>query len=178
MSHKSLIVKLGAIGDVACVLPGAWKLHQTGSEINWLCGKAVAPLLSCYSWVRPIVVDDAKLLSGNRVDMIWEVIGTWTKLLGSSYDLCAVLQYDWRFRVLTLPVRARRSISLNQTERVFRLVSERHHSAEYARILCGLPDEYREENVPPLSPDSLPPPPLPREGRIRIGLAPGVRSTP
>lgn len=173
MSHKSLIVKLGAIGDVACVLPGAWKLHQSGSEIDWLCGKVVAPLLSCYSWVHPIVVDDAKLMGGNRVDTIREVIATWGKLLGSSYDLSAILQYDRRFRVLTLPVHARRSISFSHTERASRLVSERHHSAEYARILCGLPDEYHEENVAPQSPDFLPSNPLPRNGKVRIGLAPG-----
>lgn len=173
MTNKSLIVKLGAIGDVACVLPAAWKLHQSGSEIDWLCGKVVAPLLSCFSWVRPIVVDDARLLGGKRVDAVQEILQTWGSLFGRSYDLCAILQYDRRFRILTLPVRARRSIALEPDNRAFKLVSERHHTAEYARILCGMPDEYCEANMAPVEPDRMPSNPLLRTGKVRIALAPG-----
>jgi len=173
MTRKSLIVKLGAIGDVATVLPAAWKLRQSGSEVDWLCGKSVAPLLSCYSWVRPIVVDDARLLGESRARAILEVLRTWRSLFGSSYDLCAVLQYDRRFRLLTLPVRARRSIALDWKKRASQLVSERHHTAEYARILCDLKDEYRTENLAPLAPDRLPENPLPRSGKTRIALVPG-----
>jgi len=113
------------------------------------------------------------LLGGSRVDAIRELIRTWRILLGSSYDLCAVLQYDRRFQILTFPVRARRSIALNQDSRVFKLVSERHHSAEYARILCDLPDAYCDENVAPLFPDFLPSNPMPLTEKVRIALAPG-----
>lgn len=173
MTRRSLIVKLGAIGDVATVLPAAWKLYQSGSAIDWLCGKSVLPLLSCYSWVRPIAVDDGRLFSSHRRDAILELMRTWRKLLGSSYDLCAVLAYDRRYRMLTLPVRARRTIALDWKDRKFKLVSERHHTAEYARILCDWKDEYRTENLPPLEPDVLPPNPLPRNGKIRIALVPG-----
>lgn len=174
MTRKSLIVKLGSIGDVASVLPAAWKLHQSrDTAIDWLCGKVVAPLLSCYSWVHPIVVNDARMLGGSRIDAIGELLRTWKNLIGSSYDLCAVLQYDRRYRLLALPVRARRTVALDWDARAFQLVSERHHSAEYARILCDLPDGYRSENFGPLAPDRLPENPLPRESRTRIALAPG-----
>jgi heptosyltransferase-2 len=173
MTRKSLIVKLGAIGDVATVLPAAWKLHQSGSEIYWLCGKTVAPLLSCYSWIRSIVVDDAKLLGGRRISAFGEVLRTWRKFAGSSYDLCAVLQYDRNYRILTLPVRARRSVSLDRDGRAFKLVGERHHSAEFARILCDLPDEYRAENLAPVAPDLLPANPIPPNGKTRVALVPG-----
>jgi heptosyltransferase-2 len=173
MSRKALIVKLGAIGDVASVLPAAWKLHRSGAEIDWLCGTTVAPLLSCYSWVRPIVVNDARLLGRRRAGAIWELLRTWGKLAGSSYDLCAVLQYDRKYRILTLPVRAHRSIALDQDARAFKLVSERHHSAEFERILCDQPDEYRTEDIAPVPPDLLPTNPLPPKGRIRIALVPG-----
>src|SRR5580658_3453457 len=161
MTRKSLIVKLGAIGDVAAVLPAAWKLHQSGSEVHWLCGRTVAPLLSCYSWVRPIVVDDVRLLRNGSASAIGEVLRTWRKLMGQSYDLCAVLQYDRKYKLLTLPVRSRRSICLDQHAREFKLVGERHHSAEFARILCALPDEYRADNFAPVTPDLLPPNPIP-----------------
>jgi heptosyltransferase-2 len=173
MIRKTLIVKLGAIGDVAAVLPAAWKLHRAGLEIDWLCGKTVAPLLSCYSWIHPIVVDDTRLLGGRRLSAIWETLLTWLELFGSSYELCAVLQYDRRYRLLTLPVRASRSIALDREDRAFKLVGERHHSAEFARILSELPDEHRTENITPVAPDMLPPNPLPRNGKTRIALVPG-----
>lgn len=173
MNRKTLIVKIGAIGDVATVLPAAWNLHRSGSEIDWLCGKAVAPLLSCFSWIRPIIVDDARLLGGRRISAIGEILRTWRKLTGSSYELCAVLQYDRQYQILTLPVRTRRSIYLNREERAFKLVGERHHSAEFARILSDLPDEYRTENLAPVAPDLLPANPVPSNGKVRIALVPG-----
>ncbi len=173
MTRKTLIVKLGAIGDVAAVLPAVFKLHESGSEIHWLCGKTVAPLLSCYSWIRPIVVDDALLLGGSRMSAIGEMMRTWVKLIGSSYELCAVLQYDRRYRILTLPVRAHQSIAMSREDRALKLVGERHHSAEFARILSGLPDECRTENLTPVAPDLLPANPVPRNGKVRIALVPG-----
>lgn len=170
---KCLIVKIGAIGDIATVLPAAWKLHQSGSEIDWLCGKTVAPLLTCYNWVRPIVVNDAKLFGASKAAAAGELFRTWTKLFGTRYDLCAVLQYDRRYRILALPVRARRFISMNRNDRRFKLVSERHQTAEYARILCDQSDAYCTDNLAPLEPDSLPSNPMPRDTRVRIALVPG-----
>lgn len=189
---RSLIVKLGAIGDVASAIPAAWELHRSGSAIDWLCGKSVEPLLSCYSWIRPIVASDA-ILAGpgpgpGTAAAIAELLRIWIKLAGSSlaglslagsrYDLCAILQYDRRYRMLTLPVRARRTISLERDHREFKLVSERHHTAEFARILCNLPDRFRAENFAPVSPDRLPPCPMPRNGKTRVALAPGGARNP
>jgi heptosyltransferase-2 len=74
---------------------------------------------------------------------------------------------------LTAPVRARRSIALDHAARAFSLVGERHHSAEFARILCDLPDEYCAENCSPVAPDRLPLNPMPHNGKIRIALVPG-----
>jgi heptosyltransferase-2 len=62
---------------------------------------------------------------------------------------------------------------LSQQLRAFKLVSERHHSAEFARILCGLKDEYCAHNIAPVAPDRLPPNPMEPQGKIRIALAPG-----
>ncbi len=173
MRRKALIVKIGAIGDAALVLPAARKLYQSGLEIDWLCGKTIAPLLSCFSWVRPIVVDDTLLFGDCRARAFWQIMRTWSKLIGSSYDLCAILQYDRRYRILTLAARARRSIALSSHLRSLRLISERHHSAEYARILCGAPDGYCEENIALVTPDLLPPNPMDHDGKTRIALAPG-----
>ena len=173
MRSKSLIVKLGAIGDVASAIPAAWKLHQSGSEIDWLCGKVVVPLLSCYSWIRPITVNDGALFGGSAADKITEILRVWRQMIGASYDLCAILQYDSRYKALVVPVRARKTIVLKRHERAFRLVSERHHTAEFARILLGEPDRYLDQNLAPVPPDTLPANPLPRIEKIRIALAPG-----
>jgi heptosyltransferase-2 len=168
-----MIVKLGAIGDVASVIPAAFKLYQSGSEIDWLCGKVVAPLLSSYSWIRPIVVNDEVLFGGSAIDKVTEILKTWGRLFGVSYDLCAILQYDRRYKALVVPVRARKTILLTRQERSFRLVSERHHTAEFARILLGEPDGYSDQNLAPVPPDNLPTNPLPSIGKGRISLAPG-----
>lgn len=173
MTSKSLIVKLGAIGDVASAIPAVWKLHQSGSEIDWLCGKVVTPLLSCYSWIHPIPVNDKALFGDRAVDKVAEILRVWRRLIGASYDLCAILQYDRRYKALVVPVSARKTILLRRQERSFRLVSERHHTAEFARILLGEPDGYRDQNFAPVPPDVLPPNPLPATGKIRIALAPG-----
>lgn len=173
MTRRSLIVKLGSIGDVAMVLPAAWKLYKSGSQIDWLCGKSVATLLSCYSWVNPIIVDDSRLLGGDRFKAMAEMFRVWKVLAGASYDLCAVLVYDRRYRLLTLPIRATRRVVMDWNNRNFKLVSVRHHSAEYARILLGWKDEFRTENLAPVPPDNLPSNPLPKTGRIRVSLVPG-----
>ena len=137
MRRKSLIVKLGAIGDVASLIPAAWELHQSGTEIDWLCGKVVAPLLSCYSWINAIIVNDGALFRGSAVDKLTEMLRVWRKMFGASYDLCAILQYDARYKALIVPVRARKTIILDRQERAFRLVSERHHTAEFCAHSYG-----------------------------------------
>jgi heptosyltransferase II len=178
MSRISLIVKLGAIGDVACVLPAARELLNRGSQIHWLCGTAVASLLSCYSWVTPIVLDDELLLRRHNGKAIREIVRAWVTLTRARYDLCAILQYDRRYRILTLPVSAQRFIALERGSRPLHLVSERHHSVEYKRILCGLPDGFSERNLAPLPPDNLPPNPMPKTEKVRVALAPGGARNP
>lgn len=155
------------------VIPAARKLYESGSQIDWLCGKSVTSLLSCYSWINPIPVEDSRLFGGDRLKAMGEMIRVWRKLAGSSYDLCAVLVYDRRYRLLTLPIRAKRKVAMDWNNREFKLVSIRHHTAEYARILLNLKDEFRTENLSPVSPDNLPPNPLPKRGGTRVSLVPG-----
>ena len=51
---RALIVKFGAIGDVIMAIPAAHALYQQGFDIHWVCGRAVQPLLECYSWINVI----------------------------------------------------------------------------------------------------------------------------
>lgn len=174
---KVLIVKFGAIGDVVMALPAVHALHLQGATIDWICGRAVAPLLACYPWVRTIVVDDRAILTASTVRRAATIAGLWSRLAGCRYDLCATLYYDARYRVLTLPVRSARKLMLSRENRVLRLVGTRPHADEYARILLGEVDSCRPENRTPLRPERLPESPLPeKKASVRIGLVPGGAS--
>lgn len=134
-----LIVKLGAIGDVVMALP-AVKLfkERRGGEIHWMCGQTVAPLLRQFPFIDQLVeVDDRALLSSSRLASLREIARVWTKLAGRRYDTCAVLYYDWRYRLLVVPVRKKRLVTLSRLNRARRLLPDRYNGDEYARILLG-----------------------------------------
>ena len=175
---RTLIVKFGAIGDVLMAIPAAHQLHLAGHQVDWVCGPAVAPLLALYPWIQPIVADDRALIQGSRAARLGALAALWRILAGRRYDLSATLYYDPRYRLLTLPVRARRKLLLSQTDRGLRLLPGRHHTGEYARILLDLPDQVRPRPLSPVAPAGLPPSPLPRQaGRSRVVLAPaGARN--
>ena len=63
---------------------------------------------------------------------------------------------DRRYRILTLPIRARLKLSLSRQSRETTLLAGRHHTDEYARVLLGTEDGYREQSTPPVHPDRLP----------------------
>jgi heptosyltransferase-2 len=78
--------------------------------------------------------------------------------------------------VFTLPVRAARHLTLSRTERDRRILPTRSHADEFARILLNLKDTYREDSLPPLRPDRLPPSPLPEPKARRIAIVPAGAS--
>src|SRR5690242_8670376 len=170
---RVLLIKFGAIGDAIMAIPAAYALHRQGSEVYWVCGAAVAPLLACYDWIHPIAADDRAILQGSPTERIKALTSLWRAIGRTKYDLCAILYYDPRYRVLSLPVRAARKIMLSRSARETMLLEGRHHTDEYARILLGLADGERPESLAPVRPDRLPASPLPRiEGKPRIVLIP------
>ena len=173
-----LIVKLGAIGDVVMALPAAHALHQRGYRVDWICGRTVLPLLELFAWINPIVVDERTLLTGGWVAQAQAVLGLWRRLRAQGesrrYDLVATLYYDRRYRLLALPVRARKRLLLKHGVREMQLLPGRHHTDEYARILLGLKDEVRPLPLAPVQVprERLPEMPLVGSGR-RVVMAPG-----
>jgi heptosyltransferase II len=171
---SALIVKFGQIGDVIMAIPAAHALHQQGFEIHWVCGKTVRPLLECYSWINLIRADDKAILHGKPFERARSIAALWSQVAFSSYDLSAVLYYDRRYRLLTLPVRARRKVFLSQQSRATTLVAGRHHTDEYLRILMGNEDSCRDQSTPPVRPDHLPPSPWhTKSAPRRIAIVPG-----
>ncbi len=151
-----LIVRLGSIGDVLMLLPAVYELHKRGARIDWVCGKVVAPLLAMYPWVNRVEVDDHALYHGGRAGQARQLAGLWRRLAGRKYDVCAVLQYDRRYRWLAGVVRAGRRIELSHEDRERRLLPGRWHANEYARVLGLAGDGFREENMRLLRPEVVP----------------------
>ncbi len=175
---SALLIKFGAIGDVVMAIPAAHQLHLAGYTIDWVCGGAVAPILAAYDWIRPIVADDRAILLGSRTAKLVALSEVWRALPQLRYDLCATLYYDSRYKLLALPVRAKRKLMLSTTDRATRLIPGRHHTDEYARILLGREDGVRPTSLPPVRPDRIPLSPVVRSSsNPQVILAPaGARN--
>lgn len=156
LRKRALIIKFGAIGDVIMAIPAAYALSQQGFDVHWACGRAVQPLLACYSWLNVIPVDDKAILLGRSPERIKNIVRLWSEIGFKKYDLCATLYYDRRYRLLTLPIRASRKLALTRKSREITLLAGRHHTDEYARVLLGTEDGYREQSISPVRPDRLP----------------------
>lgn len=171
---KILIIKLGAIGDVVMAIPAALELHRAGFEVDWVCGVQVLPLLELYTWIRPIVVDDRALFTASLREKLRTIASVWQRIAGTHYEICATLYYDDRYRIVSLPVRARRKMMLSHTDRLRSLLPGRHHTDEYLRVLLGRDAGPIPVGLAPVRPARLPASRLPRvNGRERVVLVPG-----
>lgn len=155
-------------------IPAARALHDNGAQIHWVCGQAVRPLLESYSWINLIPTHDKELLLGSPFQRVKRLFGLWSRIAFRRFDLCATLYYDWRYRLLTLPILARRRMSLSRRRRNNMPVAGRPYTDEFYRFLVELEDTCREQSIPPVRPDHLPPSPLPQKtGRMRVAIVPG-----
>ena len=155
-------------------IPAAHALHEQGFEIHWVCAEAVAPLLACYSWIHPMPINGKILLAGKLRDRVKSIAALWSLVIRTRYDFCATLYYDQRYRVLTLPVRAKQKLILSQKSRLTTLLVSRHPTEEYRRVLLQEEDGCRDLSSPPIQPDLLPSSPLPiKSVPYRIALFPG-----
>lgn len=177
MSKRALILKFGQIGDVVMAIPAVYEIYQQGFRIDWVVGSAAKPILESYSWINSISINDRAILVGPAVERVKSIAALWKRVGFKKYDLCATLYYDRRFRLLAYPFRARRKLILRQGDRKTVLLPGRHHTDEYNRVLLGLVDECRDENLPPVRPDHLAPSPLETK-RVskRMALVPGGTS--
>ncbi len=175
-TKRLLIVKFGAIGDCIMAVPGAFAMHQAGYAVDWVCGRAVAPVLALYPWLRLHVVDERTLLQGGKAARLRAIAGLWSRLRRQRYETIATLYFDRRYRLLTLPLRAPRKFLLSKTDRATALLPGRHHTDEYARILLGRADDATPRQLAPV-PVALPQAPAalsdPPAGRQRVVLVPG-----
>ncbi len=173
-TRRLLLLKLGAIGDCVMVIPAAYAMHRAGYAVDWVCSPAIAPLLRLYPWINVYPVDEAGLLRGGLLQRLGALRAIWKVVAGRRYALCATLYYDPRYRLMALPARAGRKLTLSRTDRRTMLVPGRHHTDEYLRILTARPDSEAPLETPPVRAEGLPEPALPRvAGQRRIVLVPG-----
>ena len=151
-----LLVRLGAIGDVLMLLPAVHALHLRGARVDWVCGQVVAPLLAMYPWVNRIEVDERQLFHGGKAAQARALLGLWRRLAGRRYDLCAVMQYDRRYALLSRVVWAGRRFQLDKAHRETTLIEGRWHANEYMRVLGLSPDDFSAENVQLVRPGVVP----------------------
>jgi heptosyltransferase II len=177
MGKRALILKFGAIGDVIMALPAVRLLYDSGMQIDWACGSAVRPLLDCYSWLSVLPVDDCALLSGAIGERVGSLGRLWRSIGRTRYDLCAILYYDQRYKVLALPVRAEKKIMLSHDSRKSFLIPGRSHADEYARFLLAREDTCNSTSLSPVRPDRLSLElPLPDKTRPRVAIVPAGAS--
>ncbi len=114
---NTLIIKIGAIGDVVMALP---MIKACGGRVTCVCGKIVRPLIKADEVIE---VDEKKLLKGN----IWELFKIWRKLGFRKFDLIIIAHKDWRYRLIPLFIRGEK--------RVFKPKPGQYHAQAYLAML-------------------------------------------
>jgi heptosyltransferase II len=171
---RALIIRVGAIGDVLMIAPAAKALHDRGYIIDWVCGSVVSPLLAMYPWINRIEIDERALFHGAKLRQLAVTAALWKQLARHRYDICAILHADRRYKLLTLPVRARQRIMLSRHDRKSRFIPGRWLAEEYLRILGITPDGFHEQSTTLLRPERTLLPSLPpTSARARIAIVPG-----
>ena len=130
---RLLIIKLGAIGDVL-MARAMLEAVPEGSEVSWVCGKSVAPLVREFEGVTELIeIDDEALLKGGLFARLRVMLGLWMELLGRRFDLIATGHSDRRYGWLSLTASGEKRSFATQPPR-----SGRFHGDEYARLLHGI----------------------------------------
>ena len=130
-----LVVKIGAIGDVAMttsLLPAIRRLHP-GVPVTWIVGRQAAPVLEAVdAEVELVRVDDRALLAGTLWQRMRELarLAAWFRF--RRFSLALVPYFDRRYLSLLAGVRAQEVRAFWQKRRT---VPGRHHCVNYIRLL-------------------------------------------
>lgn len=132
-----LIIKLGAIGDVAMATIMAAELRKSkpNVQITWVVGPAARPLLEATGIIDEIITaDEEAIRNGSLLQKICAVWSVLRKLGRRKFDVCLVPYRDWRYHILRASARCKEV-------RTFRhgrwLIPGRYHGFEYSRLAVG-----------------------------------------
>lgn len=100
-NKKVLIVKIGALGDVALALSLVKPFEQ--SQITWLVGLSAQPLIKAVPNISSIItIDEKALLKGNFFQKIGQLFSAWKKLFFKRFDIIVTAHKDPRYHLLSL----------------------------------------------------------------------------
>ena len=138
---KVLIVKIGAIGDVAMALPLVSHFH--GSHLTWVVGKTALPLLEATGAIDEIlVVDEERLFKESLWQRCKELGKIQMRLALKRFDLILIGNADWRYSLIPLFARGK-------TVKRFR-PSGAYHAQEYLRLVGSTsPVQFPPLSIPP-----------------------------
>ncbi len=136
---RFLIVKLGAVGDVAMAsaLPREIRRRHPDAHVTWLCGARVEELVRLFDGVDEVLVtDEVRLLRGGIFDRSAALVDVWRQLAGRRFDLTVLAHADRRYSALLLTTRSScvRSMELRPSARMLPIPG-RYHADEYVRLL-------------------------------------------
>lgn len=147
---KYLIVKIAAIGDVVMALPLIREIRRREPDayITWVCGQSVKPLFENLPVDELLVIDEKKLLRGNKLEKFSVVLALWKKIAFRKFDLIALGHADRRYQLLTALTRADRTSAFNHTLGHMCPIPGRHHTDEYVRLIY--PDLEKNRVIAPV----------------------------
>ena len=149
---KILIVKIGAIGDAVMALSMIHEIDKkySDSEITWLCGGIISPLIKSVRQISEVItLDENKLLSGSKIEQFVVVFTVWIKLFLRKFDLVINAHSDKRYNFLVFTTIKNEYKSFSGKNRKNQLVKGRYHAVEYARLIHGMDNWKMPEPVFP-----------------------------
>ena len=140
---KILIIKIGAIGDVVMCLPLISEIKKTHpeSEITWLCGNQVRPLLERIDGIDKLIsVDENRLLKGSFISRISEILKVWAQLAFQKFNLALYYYHSNLYKLLYLPAITKKTQGFGKQKNTGSSlpVPGRHHSLEYIQAFSGI----------------------------------------
>ncbi len=131
---KIVILKLGALGDIICMLPliSCIKEECGDADITWISSVIYKDFMGLFPDINEnIYVNQDKIFKGRWYQKLFEIIKLWKKITFIKCDLIIVGNPDWRYRVLLGPALLRNSF------KVCKPVKGRNRTIEYIRTFLG-----------------------------------------
>jgi len=137
-----LIVKLGAIGDVIQTAAGVALVREEmgGARIDWIAGKQTSGLLECFGVSDRIFEIDEKRLFQEKYRLIYLALLMLKIALWSSgkYDRIVIPQRDWKYKLLTMLVRAKKTVTLKNSVSSMAAYPQRSRTTEVYSLITDV----------------------------------------
>lgn len=146
IKKRILIIKIGAIGDVALSTPlaSAYEDHL----ITWVVGKKSAPLIKAIPYVKRIIeIDETSLLEGNLFKKIKESLFVIFSIFFYYFDETIIAHKDPRYKLLSFFTFSKKIFSFKNTDPF--PDGGLFHSQIYLNLIGSrLPIKYPKLNLP------------------------------